>query len=407
VKSHLLVTNPAAWAIYPTRFLLAFAQGGLLGPLLPLLRETFHVGYSELGLLTSAFGLSAVGMDIITTRYFSRRPLFNVLRQGICLAGFGLLCCALAPSFYWMVGARVVLGFGTSMARFACLTVIVTATPRTAQGRAHNLLEFAAIGGSALSPMLSGMTASFLHWRAAYGVALLFVIGAFGWVLYTRQTLAQAIEESAKNQRSAPRAVATVPTASAYETRVALLAYLAAFVLSFVWAGFLATALPLFGGEVVGLSTSMLGAIMAAGLCIDLVLLLPIGWLSDRLQGRTVLAPALLLMAITLAWLPQTTTMVGLLLVSLSLHAGFATWGMPSAALAMLTQGTQQARAMARYRLLVDGAAVLAPWLMGLLIERYGYALPARYTAAVVALTALLVMVGLRPTRQWRLPQPA
>ncbi len=407
MKSHLLVTNPAAWAIYPTRFLLAFAQGGLLGPLLPLLRETFHVGYSELGLLTSAFGLSAVGMDIITTRYFSRRPLFNVLRQGICLAGFGLLCCALAPSFYWMVGARVVLGFGTSMARFACLTVIVTATPRTAQGRAHNLLEFAAIGGSALSPMLSGMTASFLHWRAAYGVALLFVIGAFGWVLYTRQTLAQAIEESAKNQRSTPRPVATVPTASAYETRVALLAYLAAFVLSFVWAGFLATALPLFGGEVVGLSTSMLGAIMAAGLCIDLVLLLPIGWLSDRLQGRTVLAPALLLMAITLAWLPQTTTMVGLLLVSLSLHAGFATWGMPSAALAMLTQGTQQARAMARYRLLVDGAAVLAPWLMGLLIERCGYALPARYTAAVVALTALLVMVGLRPTRQWRLPRPA
>ena len=27
MKSHLLVTNPAAWAICPTRFLLAFAQG--------------------------------------------------------------------------------------------------------------------------------------------------------------------------------------------------------------------------------------------------------------------------------------------------------------------------------------------------------------------------------------------
>jgi MFS family permease len=372
---------------------------------LPLLRDTFNVGYSELGLLTSAFGLSAVGMDIITTSYFSRRPLLSVLKQGICLAGVGLLCCALAPSFYAMVGARVLLGFGVSMARFACLTVIVTATPRTAQGRAHNLLEFAAIGGSALSPMLSGMTASFLHWRAAYGVALLFVVGAFAWVLYTRQALDRALEEGAKNQRSAPRPAATVPTAPAYETRAALLAYLAAFVLSFIWAGFLATALPLFGGEVVGLSTSVLGAVITAGLFVDLVLLLPIGWVSDRLQGRTVLAPALLLMAASLACLPQATTMVALVLVSLSLHAGFATWGMPSAALAILTQGTQQARAMARYRLLVDGAAVIAPWLMGLLIERYGYALPARCTAVVIALTALLVMVGLRPTRQRRSPR--
>ena len=49
----------------------------------------------------------------------------------------------------------------------------------------------------------------------------------------------------------------------------------------------------------------------------------------------------------------------------------------------------------------------MAPWLMGLLIARYGYALPARYTAVVVALTALLVAVGLRPTRHRRLPRPA
>jgi hypothetical protein len=62
---------------------------------------------------------------------------------------------------------------------------------------------------------------------------------------------------------------------------------------------------------------------------------------------------------------------------------------------------------MARYRLLVDGAAVIAPWLMGLLIERYGYALPARSMAVVVALTALLVAVGLRPTQHRRLPRVA
>jgi predicted MFS family arabinose efflux permease len=105
--------------------------------------------------------------------------------------------------------------------------------------------------------------------------------------------------------------------------------------------------------------------------------------------------------------LPQATTMMALLLISLCLHAGFATWGMPSAALAVLTRGPQQARTMALYRLLVDGGAVLAPGLVGMLIERYGYGVPTHATAVVVALTALLVLWGLRPARRRLSPRPA
>jgi predicted MFS family arabinose efflux permease len=119
------------------------------------------------------------------------------------------------------------------------------------------------------------------------------------------------------------------------------------------------------------------------------------GWLSDRLESRTVLPPAMLLMAAALAWLPQARSLGSLLLVSLCLHAGFAAWGMPSAALAILTQGAHLARTLACYRLLVDGAATLAPWLVGMVIEHYGYGLPAWCTAAVVALTAILVAGGL------------
>jgi len=79
----------------------------------------------------------------------------------------------------------------------------------------------------------------------------------------------------------------------------------ATFVLSFLWSGFVSTALPLFGGEVVGIPTSTLGLVCTAGPLVDLILLLPIGWLSDRLEGRAVLTPALLLMAGALAYLPH------------------------------------------------------------------------------------------------------
>src|SRR5499425_438504 len=86
-----------ARTIYPMRFLLAFAQGGLLSPLLPLLRETFHVSPGELGLLTSMSGLSSVVMDVIATYRLRRRSLLSLLLQGIGLTGVALLGSMLAP----------------------------------------------------------------------------------------------------------------------------------------------------------------------------------------------------------------------------------------------------------------------------------------------------------------------
>jgi predicted MFS family arabinose efflux permease len=136
--------------------------------------------------------------------------------------------------------------------------------------------------------------------------------------------------------------------------------------------------------------------VLTAGLLADLVLLLPVGWLSDRLDYRVVLTPALLLMAVSLAWLPRAHSLWALLLVSLGLHTSFAAWGMPSAALAQCARGGDLRRAMGIYRFLVDGAVVIAPWLIGTLIGRLGYEIPAWFTAASVLLTAIVVTKGLR-----------
>jgi predicted MFS family arabinose efflux permease len=130
-----------------------------------------------------------------------------------------------------------------------------------------------------------------------------------------------------------------------------------------------------------------------------LALLLPVGWVSDRLDYRIVLAPAMLLMAVTLAWFPQAHSLGTLLLVSIAIHTSFAAWGMPSAALAQLARGTRLRHTMGVYRFLVDGAVVVAPWLIGTLVGRYGYELPSWITAAGVLLTAVLVTRGLRPAR--------
>jgi len=402
VTHHPFAAYPAAWTICPMRFLLAFAQGGVLSPLLPLLRDVFQVSYGELGLLISMFGLSRVVMDVIAAYLLRRRPLVSLLLQGIMVTAVGSLLCMLAPGFYWLVGARVLIGLGISITTLAGLTVIIEATPRTAQGRANNLLEFSAIAGSALSPTLSGLTASLIHWRAPFGLSVVFVAGAFVWVMITRQALEAVTHASAHerkpdaNMAATPRQVTAYPLARPHRTTPVLIAYLASFILSFTWSGFLSTALPLYGGEVIGLPTSTLGMVFTAGLLVDLVLLLPVGWLSDRLDYRVVLTPTMLLMAGTLAWFPYARSLEALLLVSIGMHTSFAAWGMPSAALALLARREQLGRTMGIYRFLVDGAVVIAPWLIGTLIGGYGYSLPAWLTALGVAVTAVLVARGMR-----------
>ncbi|MBI3325200.1 MAG: MFS transporter [Nitrospinae bacterium] len=405
MRHHPLAAYPAAWTICPMRFLLAFAQGGVLSPLLPLLRETFHVSHGELGLLISMFGLSRVVMDGIAAYLLSHRSLYSLLLQGIMLTAVGSLACALAPSFYWLVAARVLIGLGISITTLAGLTVIIEATPLTAQGRVNNLLEFSAIAGSAMSPTLSGLIASLIHWRMSFGLAVVFVAGALAWVVFTRQALEEETRTFTQKQKSdatrvSPHMQGTEGLPGRLrQTPALLIAYLAAFVLSFTWSAFLSTALPLFGGEVVGIPTSTLGMVFTAGLLVDMVLLLPVGWLSDRLDYRVVLTPAMLLMAATLAWFPQAQSLGALLLVSIFIHTSFAAWGMPSAALAQFARGGHLRQTMGIYRFLVDGAVVIAPWLIGILIGRYGYALPSWLTAAGVALTAILVAKGLRPAR--------
>jgi MFS family permease len=44
------------------------------------------------------------------------------------ITGIGSLLCALAAGFYWLVGARVLVGLGISITTLAGLTVIIEPT---------------------------------------------------------------------------------------------------------------------------------------------------------------------------------------------------------------------------------------------------------------------------------------
>jgi len=154
----------------------------IAAPLLPLIRTSFALNYTQSGLLLSAFTIS-YGLGHLPAGWLSDRisPMIMIFVgiAGVAMAGvfFGL-----APTFGLLVVANVLIGLTGSGYHPASSYLISKVTRPEQRGAA---LGVHVIGGSAsyfLAPLLAGGIAVSLGWRGAY-VALSIPALLFGVVL--------------------------------------------------------------------------------------------------------------------------------------------------------------------------------------------------------------------------------
>jgi len=109
-------------------------------PLGPQLMRTLQIGPAEFGLIVSSYtfaaGISGLVASSIVDR-FARRSTFMLLYSGFLL---GTLLCALAPTYYLLVAARIATGaFGGILGGMA-MTIIGDVIPEERRGRATGSL---------------------------------------------------------------------------------------------------------------------------------------------------------------------------------------------------------------------------------------------------------------------------
>ncbi len=158
----------------------------IAAPLLPLIRSSFALSYTQAGLLLSAFTI-AYGLGHLPAGWLSDRispvPMIFVGIAGVAITG---VVFALAPSFALLVAANALIGLtGSGYHPSASYLISRVAKPEQ-RGRA---LGVHVIGGSAsyfLAPLLAGGIAVALGWRGTYialsvptlllGLALVFLL---------------------------------------------------------------------------------------------------------------------------------------------------------------------------------------------------------------------------------------
>jgi MFS family permease len=238
-------------------------------------------------------------------------------------------------------------------------------------------------------PVAVGLAAVLLSWRAAFAAGVVGAAIAMLVVLVWTSSESAALATSNSSTAEHPQNWGSLRAGGP----VLVLAFLVTFLVFFSRQG-LSTLMPLIGGEQIGLSPFEVGLASSVWSGVSIFTILGGGWLGDRLGRRRLVVPG------TLALL---TGQLGMFLIG-DPAGYFAVWGalgvglvlsfLPVSLIGDALPPPLRPRGIAVYRLVADGALLVAPLMVGAAIDLAGFD-AAKLGFVVVTGAILLFAVGL------------
>jgi EmrB/QacA subfamily drug resistance transporter len=132
---------------------------------LPAIGRGFHTAVDNTEWVLIAYMLTTSSTLVLFGRLGDMWGQKRVYTLGFAVFGLSSLACAFAPSFFVLVAARVVQGFGAAMLMSSSPAIITDVFPASERGRAIGLNGGAVAVGLSSGPVLGGLIVSSWSWR--------------------------------------------------------------------------------------------------------------------------------------------------------------------------------------------------------------------------------------------------
>jgi MFS transporter, DHA1 family, multidrug resistance protein len=374
--------KPALVRLCVAGFLAYCSYAMCRSPLLPLFARSLGADAPTIGFVVGASTLTGIALKMPAGAWsdvLGRRPLLVA----------GALVFAMMPFAYlWvstlaaLIGLRFVHGSATAIFGPVASASLSDAAPADRRATWLSTYSTAQGCGQALAPVVAGYLIAGGRFDLAFVSA-----GAIGIavpIIVARGISPRIRHSDAQRWRQVARGIAEVG-----RDRLILVTS-AAQAAQFVLNGTLNAFLPLYGRDMVGLSTAEVGWLFGVQTATTLATRPLVGIASDRIGRRSVITAGLAVCCIAVFLLSMTTAARGLLFAVLVYAAGVATT--TAATSAFITDRARRAQYGAAHGVfgtIYDVGDALGPIAAGLLVASLGYAAMFRVMALVASVATI------------------
>jgi MFS family permease len=353
---------------------------GAFSPLLPEIGRANELADWQLGVVAGALGFARMAAAI-PSGWLAGRYLGTTLCASPALMLAGTVLLATSGSFPLLVLGRLILGFAYTLGTVGGLIALLLDDRGPGASMRLNVFEFSAmigvLGGLGLVGVLPG------HW--GWGISLLIASSPLLLILAAVPIIRRrfpdgqpALDAPASRARATRRADRMSPTLWTM--------FAVGVVLALAWSSVSQFLLPLRATREFGLDRAGVSGLLMLAQSVDLVALLPVGRLADRLGRTPVLGFVIVALGLgtaavglgSLPWFVAGCAGFGL---------GLAGWMLPVGVIREHTRAEHLAWRMGLYRVGVDAAMFFGPFASGLLGEENA-------RVFVTAVGALALVVG-------------
>jgi ACDE family multidrug resistance protein len=354
-----------AWVLISANVVSALGYG-VVSPVLPAFARTFGVSMSSVTLAITMFSVMRLcfappsGMMV---QRWGERPVYLT---GLVIGALATGACAFVHSFWELLVFRAIGGIGSTMFFISALGLMIRISPVDARGRVAGLFASSFLVGLVAGPLMGSLT-------AGLGLRAPFVI--YGAVtLVTAVVVSYSLRHSTLSDR-VEHADAEVTLRIALRHR----AYRSALVSNFAtgWSvfGVRMAVVPLFIADVLHRGPRMTGLALAMFAAGNVAVVLPSGYLSDRIGRRLLLISGLLASGVATIGMGASTSLTFFLVAACIAGATSGVFASPQqAAIAdILGNGARAGTAVAAFQMVADLGAIVGAIAVAHIAEHVGF----------------------------------